>query len=68
MKKGKRIKKKQAQTIEGVPVGQYIEQNADLIWLHQHEMWELIPVGDELLRPRAPTDSDAWDDEHEIPF
>lgn len=29
-------------TIEGLTVDEFIEQNADPIWLHQNEMWELI--------------------------
>lgn len=28
--------------IEGLPVDEFIERNADPIWLHQNEMWELI--------------------------
>jgi hypothetical protein len=29
-------------TIDGLPVDEIIRRNADLIWLHQNEMWELI--------------------------
>lgn len=29
--------------IEGLPVDEFIARNADPIWLHQEEMWELIP-------------------------
>mgnify|MGYP005826306347 CR=1 FL=1 len=29
-------------TIDGLPVDELIARNADPIWLHQHEMWELI--------------------------
>jgi hypothetical protein len=29
-------------TIEGLPVDEFILRNADPLWLHQNEMWELI--------------------------
>ena len=28
--------------IEGLPVDEFIANNADPIWLHQNEMWELM--------------------------
>ena len=28
--------------IDGINVDKYIQRNADLIWLHQNEMWEYI--------------------------
>jgi len=28
--------------IEGLETDEFIRQNADPIWLHQNEMWELI--------------------------
>lgn len=28
--------------IEGLEADEFIRQNADPIWLHQNEMWELI--------------------------
>ena len=31
------------QLIDGLPVDEFIARNADPIWLHQNEMWELIP-------------------------
>jgi hypothetical protein len=31
------------QLIEGLPVDEFIARNADPIWLHQNEMWELMP-------------------------
>ncbi len=30
-------------TIDGMDVDEFIRQNADPIWLHQNEMWELMP-------------------------
>jgi hypothetical protein len=32
-------------TIDGLPVDEFIARNADPIWLHQTEMWELMPTG-----------------------
>ena len=31
------------QMIEGLPVEEFIARNADPIWLHQNELWELTP-------------------------
>jgi hypothetical protein len=39
---GKQVRVKRPQIIEGIPVDEFISQNADSIWLHQNEMWELI--------------------------
>jgi hypothetical protein len=39
---GKQVRVKREQLIEGVPVDEFISQNADFIWLHQNEMWEII--------------------------
>jgi hypothetical protein len=32
--------------IDGLPVDEFIARNADPVWLHQNEMWELIPWDD----------------------
>jgi len=29
--------------VEGLPVDEFIARNADPIWLHQNELWELMP-------------------------
>ena len=39
---GKQVRVKRPQLIEGIPVDEFISYNADPIWLHQNEMWELI--------------------------
>ena len=39
---GKQVRRKRQQMVEGVPLDQFIEDNADPIYLHQHGMWELI--------------------------
>jgi hypothetical protein len=35
------------QLIDGIPVDQFIAQNADPIWLHINGLWELIPWEDQ---------------------
>lgn len=32
------------QLIDGIPVDEFIARNADPLWLHQNEMWEMISV------------------------
>ena len=39
---GKQKRVKRPSTIDGIPVDEFIRQNADPIWLHQNEMWEYI--------------------------
>ena len=40
---GKQVRvKRHPQTIDGVDVDQYIEQNADPTWLHQNELWSIL--------------------------
>ena len=39
---GKQVRIKRPPTIDGMSVNEFIEQNADPIWLHQNEMWEYI--------------------------
>ena len=39
---GKQVRVKRPPTIDGMDVDEFIERNADPIWLHQNEMWEYI--------------------------
>jgi len=39
---GKQKRVKRPETIDGVPVEEFILNNADPIWLHQHGMWEYL--------------------------
>jgi hypothetical protein len=39
---GKQVRVKRPQLIDGIPVDQFISQNADPIWLHKNEMWDEI--------------------------
>jgi hypothetical protein len=33
--------------IDGLSVDEFIARNADSIWLHENELWEMMPPGDE---------------------
>lgn len=39
---GKQVRIKRPPTIDGMDVDEFIQRNADPIWLHQNEMWEYI--------------------------
>jgi len=39
---GKQVRIKRPPTTDGIPVDEYIEQNADPIWLHQNGMYEIL--------------------------
>ena len=39
--RGKQKRVKREPTIDGIPAGEFIRRNADPIWLHQNEMYEL---------------------------
>jgi hypothetical protein len=39
---GKMKRVRRPPTVDGMPVDEFIQRNADPIWLHQNEMWELI--------------------------
>jgi hypothetical protein len=40
--RGKQKRVKRPPTIDGMSVEEFIRQNADPIWLHQHGMWEYL--------------------------
>ena len=40
---GKQVRIKKPPAIEGISCDEYIEQNADPIWLHQNGMHHLMP-------------------------
>ncbi len=44
---GKQKRVRRPPTIDGMPVEEYLARNADPIWLHQNEMWHLMPSDDE---------------------
>jgi hypothetical protein len=43
---GKQKRVPRPPTIDGLSVDEFIARNADPIWLHQNEMWEMMPVDD----------------------
>ena len=44
---GKQKRVKRPPTVDGIPVDEFILQNADPIWLHQNEKWEYLEFPDE---------------------
>ena len=44
---GKQVRVKRPPTIDGMSVDDFIQQNADPIWLHQNEMWEYMQPEDD---------------------
>jgi len=46
MMNGKQVRVKREPTIDGIPVDQFIAENADAMWYHQNEMWEMIEPDD----------------------
>lgn len=41
---GKMKRVRQPVGIEGMSADEFIRNNANSVWLHQNEMWELIPI------------------------
>lgn len=56
---GKMKQVRRPPTVEGLPVDEFIRRNADLVWLHQNEMWELIES------PELGPDSSDWPGQEE---
>ena len=46
---GKQVRVKRRPTIDGMDVDEFIQNNADPIWLHQNEMWEYIETDEDQL-------------------
>ena len=44
---GKQVKVKRPPAIDGMDVDEFIQNNADPIWLHQNEMWEYIQTNED---------------------
>lgn len=65
---GKQVRIKRPPTVDGIPLDQFIEENADPIWLHQNEMWELMPEGDSIFELDSATELETSEDENGIPF
>jgi hypothetical protein len=39
---GRQVRVRRPPTVDGIPVEEFIRQNADPIWLHQHGHWEIL--------------------------
>ena len=69
---GKQVRIKREPTVDGMPVDEFIMKNADPIWLHQNEMWELIPVEEPCFDAESDIESDIKSDAEQgedlIPF
>lgn len=65
---GKQVRIKRPPMVEGMTVDEFIMTNADPLWLHQNEMWELIPVEEssEKMTDSARSLAESFDDD--IPF
>jgi hypothetical protein len=44
---GKQKRVPRPQLIDGLPEDEFIARNADPIWLHRNELWELMPTDDD---------------------
>jgi hypothetical protein len=65
---GKQVRIKRPPTVDGIPVDQFIEENADPLWLHQNELWELIPVENSTSSFDPAPESVETEDENGVPF
>jgi hypothetical protein len=65
---GKQVRIKRPPMVEGVPVDEFIMNNADPIWLHQEGMWELIPHEESETAIEWYTDPETGEEEFRIPF
>jgi len=65
---GKQVRIERPPTVDGMPVDQFIEENADPVWLHQNEMCELMPVEETTFGLEPSMEPDAAEDEDGVPF
>ncbi len=65
---GKQVRVKRPPMVDGIPVDEFLARNADPIWLHQNELWHLMP--DEATGGERESDAtaSAGDDRGDIPF
>jgi hypothetical protein len=62
---GKQVRVRRPPTIDGVPVEEFISQNADPIWLHQHGYYEILH---EQFMEGEQKPTGLADDDDDIPF
>ena len=65
---GRQVRIKRPPMVDGMPVDEFIEKNADPIWLHQEEMWELIPYEESPGGVEWDTDPETGEKKDQIPF
>lgn len=65
---GKQVRIKRPPTVDGISVEQFIEENADPIWLHQNELWELMPVEDSNVKLHPANELETTEDDNGAPF
>ena len=53
---GKQKRVRRPPTIDGMDIDEFIRRNADPIWLHQNEMWELMEEPPDSAQEIAPID------------
>jgi hypothetical protein len=60
---GKQKRVPRPQLVEGMPVDEFIARNADPIWLHQNELWELMTpeTDDEQAEPIWLYENEPWE-------
>ncbi|MFO7765595.1 MAG: hypothetical protein R6V33_04120 [Pelovirga sp.] len=61
---GKQKRIKQPPTVAGMDIDEFIRRNADPIWLHQNQMWEVLHEREMAEGIEAPEESDPDD----VPF
>lgn len=75
--RGKQVRVKRPETIDGLSVDEFIARNADPVWLTQNEMWEELGAWEEardaasgLRRRDEPktAQTEADDQDSDIPF
>jgi hypothetical protein len=64
---GKQKRVKRPPTVEGIDVDEFIRRNADPIWLHQNEMWEVLHEREMAEGIKAMVDPEESDPD-DIPF
>ena len=65
---GKQKWVRRSPTVEGLPVEEFIRQNAGPLWLHANEMWEYMPADPDPAAEEKPPPHPVDGDDREIPF
>ncbi|MDN5871108.1 MAG: hypothetical protein L0H73_10385 [Nitrococcus sp.] len=65
---GKQVRIKRPPTVDGITGDQFIEENADPIWLHQNGLWEMMPTEEPMRDIEPSAESVTREDEDGIPF